>query len=191
MSVQESSIPELANIVSIAVHRLSDTALGAFLHHWENLIFSLIIVVFLSTIAFLAQRKRSLIPSGLQNLAEIAVDGLDNFFAQVMGKKENRRYLPYVGTLFIYILFMNFFGMVPGMKSPTSSLNTTIALALCTFVYVQFTGVQRLGILGYLDLGLTPDTEKDFKIFLLLLLSYPYPALLFILSGISEPVSYP
>ena len=191
MSAQESSVPELANIVSLAVHRLGDTALGAFLHHWENLIFSLIIVGFLSTIAYLAQRKRSLIPSGLQNLAEMAVDGLDNFFAEVMGKKEGRRYLPYVGTLFIYILFMNFFGMVPGMKSPTSSLNTTIALALCTFVYVQFTGVQRLGILGYLDHMAgnprMPEEKGVFKVFLILLF-IPIHILLFIIHIIGELV---
>src|SRR3989338_7217943 len=195
MSAQESSVPELANIVSLAVHRLGDTALGAFLHHWKNLFFSLLIVGFVSTIAFLAQRKRSLIPSGLQNVVEIAVDGLDNFFADVMCKKEGRRYLPYVGTLFIYILFMNLFGMVPGMKSPTSSLNTTIALAICTFVYVQFTGVQRLGILGYLDhMAASPRMPEEkgvFKVFLILLF-IPIHILLFIIHIIGEfvkPVS--
>ena len=52
---------------------------------------------------------------------------MDNFIAGVMGHKEGRRYLPYAGTLFLYIMCMNFMGMVPGMKSPTSSLNTTVA----------------------------------------------------------------
>ena len=152
MSGSESSVPELANFISLAARRMGDTAFSGFLHHWENVIFSLIIVAGLSLAAWLAQRKRELIPRRrLQNIVELLVEGMDNFIAGVMGHKEGRRYLPYVGTLFLYIMFMNFMGMVPGMKSPTSSLNTTAALAICTFVYVQWTGIRRLGMLGYLD----------------------------------------
>ena len=41
-------------------------------------------------------------------------------------------------------------GLIPGLKSPTSSLNTTFALAICVFVYVQYIGISRLGLGGYL-----------------------------------------
>ena len=46
---------------------------------------------------------------------------------------------------------MNLLGLVPGMKSPTSSLNTTLALGLTVFLYVQYTGIRNLGIVGYFD----------------------------------------
>jgi F-type H+-transporting ATPase subunit a len=59
--------------------------------------------------------------------------------------------VPYLGTLFLYILAMNLFGLIPFMDSPTSSLNVTVGLALCTFLYVQVTGIRELGALGYLD----------------------------------------
>jgi F-type H+-transporting ATPase subunit a len=46
---------------------------------------------------------------------------------------------------------MNLFGLIPFMDSPTSSLNVTVGLALCTFLYVQWTGIRELGVLGYVD----------------------------------------
>jgi len=55
------------------------------------------------------------------------------------------------GTLFVYILLMNLMGLLPLMKSSTSSWNTTVALALCVFCYVQYTGIRKLGAVGYLD----------------------------------------
>lgn len=196
MTGQESSSPELANFISISVSRLGDSFLGAFLHHWENVIFSLFIVAVLSVIAYCAQRKRNMIPEGrLQNIVEMVVEALDSFFAGVLGQKEGRHYLPYVGTLFLYILFMNFMGMVPGMKSPTSNLNTTVALAVCTFLYVQGIGLKRLGLLGYLDHMAgnprMPEEKGAMKIFLILLF-IPIHILLFVIHLIGEfvkPVS--
>ena len=64
---------------------------------------------------------------------------------------EGRHFTPFVGTLFLYILVMNLAGLVPGLKSPTSNLNMTLALALCVFAYVQYTGVRRLGVWGYVQ----------------------------------------
>jgi len=78
------------------------------------------------------------------------VETLDSFVSGVLGK-HGRQFTPFLGTLFVYILLMNFLGLFPVMKSPTSSINTTVALAICVFLYVQYTGIRRLGIVGYLD----------------------------------------
>lgn len=196
MSGSESSSQELANFIGITVKGLGDSGLGDFLHRWENVIFSLIAVAALSVAAYLAQRGHALVPERrLQNVVELLVESMSNFVSGVLGEKEGRYYLPYVGTLFLYIITMNFMGMVPGMKSPTSSLNTTAALALCTFVYVQYTGLRRLGIVGYLDhmagSPRIPEEKGVFKIFLILLF-IPIHILLFIIHIIGEfvkPVS--
>lgn len=190
MAAQESSVPELANFISLVAHRLGGSSVGAFLHRWENVIFSLGLVVFLSLVAYLAKRKREFIPrTRLQNCVELVVEGLSNFICGVLGEKEGRRYLPYVGTLFLYIVFMNFLGMVPGMKSPTSSLNTTVALAMCTFFYVQYTGIRRLGFIGYFDhmagSPRMPEEKGVFKLFLILLF-IPIHILLFVIHLIGE-----
>jgi F-type H+-transporting ATPase subunit a len=54
-------------------------------------------------------------------------------------------------AVFCYILTANLLGIVPGMKSSTGVLDVTLALALVTFVYVQWSGIRNLGPLGYLD----------------------------------------
>jgi F-type H+-transporting ATPase subunit a len=61
------------------------------------------------------------------------------------------KHFPLIGALFFYILTINMLGIIPGMKSATSSLDLTLALALITFLYVQFWGIRNLGIVGYLD----------------------------------------
>ena len=141
--------PELPNFITLLYHKYGKVAFVEFLHHWENIIFSLLIVIIISFIAYLASRKSTLIPGGLQNFVEMALEGLDNFICGILGPR-GRRFTPFLGTLFIYILCMNFFGLVPGMKSPSANLNTTVALAACVFFYVQYTGIKSFGFLGYL-----------------------------------------
>ena len=141
---------ELPNLVTFLAGKLEGTPFAHFLHIWENVIFSLIIVCVISLVAYLASRKSALIPDRLQSFVEIAVGGLDDFVCGILGPK-GTRYTPFIGTLFIYILSMNLFGLVPFMKSSTSSLSTTAALAICVFLYVQYTAVRELGPMGYLD----------------------------------------
>jgi F-type H+-transporting ATPase subunit a len=81
----------------------------------------------------------------------MVVEGLYNFIIDILGPKYGPRYVPFLGTLFIYILAMNLFGLIPFMDSPTSSLNVTVALALVVFIYSQYIGFKELGPLGWLD----------------------------------------
>jgi F-type H+-transporting ATPase subunit a len=91
----------------------------------------------------------TLMPGKLQNLVEMVIEGLDGFIKGVLGP-EGGRYVPFLGTLFLYIYFQNVFGLVPMMFTPTSVLSTTAALAICVFLYVQFEGIRSNGIGGYL-----------------------------------------
>jgi len=92
-----------------------------------------------------------LIPRPLQNAVEYLVETLNDFIVGILGPKHGPRYVPFLGTLFIYILAMNLFGLIPFMDSPTSSLNVTVALALVVFLYSQYIGIKELGVLGYVD----------------------------------------
>lgn len=60
------------------------------------------------------------------------------------------RYLPFVGTLFLFIATANALALLPGFRPPTASLSTTVALALCVFVAVPLFGIAKRGLLGYL-----------------------------------------
>jgi F-type H+-transporting ATPase subunit a len=147
-----SAGPEkFANVVSVLVKANPGAEWAHGLHRFEPVIFSLFVALILSLVAFLATRKKQLIPGPFQNGVETIVEMLYDFVVGILGPHYGPRYVPYLGTLFIYILAMNLFGLIPFMDSPTSSLNVTVGLALCTFLYVQYTGMRELGALGYVD----------------------------------------
>src|SRR5579884_3436977 len=135
----ESASPEAANFVSLIREAIGEGPVAEFLHHYENVIFSALIILVLIALARFAARKRELVPGKVQNLGEMVVEGLSNFFGGILGP-QGKPYIPFLGTLFLYIFSMNVFGLIPGMKSPTSSINTTLALGLTVFVVVQYTG---------------------------------------------------
>lgn len=144
------AIPELPNAITLLVHRWHDLPWVAWLHRWENVIFAVLVGVILGIIAWRYSRLPASIPRGWQNLLELFVEQIDSLVHGIIGK-DARRFTPFIGTLFLYIWLMNLSVLVPGLKSSTSNLNTTAALALIVFSYVQWTGIRQLGLLGYLD----------------------------------------
>jgi F-type H+-transporting ATPase subunit a len=128
----------------------ADTPVGQFLKTWENFIFSFLAVIIIGVLVSAASRRATMVPGPLQNVVEFLVETLEGFICGVLGP-HGRKHVWFLGSLFIYILFMNIFGLVPLMKSPTANLNQTLALALCVFLYVQYTGLKNFGIVGYLD----------------------------------------
>ena len=84
-----------------------------------------------------------------QNLLEVIVTGIRDQIEEVSHQRAGA-YLPFIGTLFLFILTANLLNMVPGFTSPTGSLSTTTALALCVFVAVPLYGIAHEGPLGYL-----------------------------------------
>lgn len=152
-SSEPTGAPELPNIITMLSARYHDVPFVMFLHHWEHVIYAFTVATGLSLLAYFATRNKTMVPGRLQNVLEIAVEGLDNFFAGILGP-QGRRFTPFLGTLFLYIWCMNLFGLIPGLMSPTggqNGINTTIGLAVCVFFYVQYTGLKHLGIRGYID----------------------------------------
>jgi F-type H+-transporting ATPase subunit a len=90
-----------------------------------------------------------------QNLLEIIVSFMRNEIADIAHHKPDR-YLPLIGTLFIFILVSNILNVVPWFTSPTASLSTTAALAICVFFSVIIYGVAERGIVGYLKQYVRP-----------------------------------
>ena len=149
-SVSHGSIPELSNLITVLSERLHDNAMVLWLHHWENLVFAVVVGVGLCIITWRHTRHPSTIPHGWQNLMEMFVDSVDRFVCGMLGHA-GRRYTPFIGTLFVYIWLMNLSVLVPGLKSSTASLNTTVGLAAVVFCYVQWIGITTNGPVRYLD----------------------------------------
>jgi F-type H+-transporting ATPase subunit a len=148
----KSAGPEkFANVITILYRAFPDAGWAHFLHEFEAVLFALFVALLLCLVAFLATRNATMIPGRLQNVVEMLVGALYDFVAGILGEKDAKRFVPFLGTLFLYIWVMNLFGLIPFMDSPTSSLNVTVALALLVFLYSQWVGLRGLGPLGWID----------------------------------------
>ena len=129
----------------------------------------LIVVVLISTVAYLATRHMQDRPTGLQNLVEMLVEGLGDFVVGIGGPKA-LRYLPLFGTLFLFIVLSNwlsvvpFVGQVTWLHSPTADYHITFAMALVSWVAYQTEGFRRLK-LSYVKRWFNLSGFKDGPLF--------------------------
>lgn len=127
------------------------------LWQWGNfrlnatLAFTWLVMALMTVTAWLVTRRLSTEtrPSRWQNLLEVLVTGMGEQIRQV-SHQEPGRFLPFVGTLFLFIAVANLLNVLPGYMAPTGSLSTTTALALCVFVAVPLYGIVDEGPLRYL-----------------------------------------
>lgn len=95
------------------------------------------------------------IPRG-QNLMEVLVGNIRSQIREIT-QQDPDQYLPFVGTLFVYIAVSNILTIVPFYEPPTGSLSTTAALALCVAVTVPYFGISKQGLWAYLKEYLQPS----------------------------------
>lgn len=115
----------------------------------------LMLIMLLGTWLITRRLSSGLQLSRWQNVLEVIVVGVKTQTEEV-GLKQSQRYLPFVGTLFLFILVSNFLGVLPWYEPPTGSLSTTAALALCVFIAVPFYGIREQGIGGYVKSYIEP-----------------------------------
>jgi F-type H+-transporting ATPase subunit a len=90
-----------------------------------------------------------------QNLLEIVITGIERQIEEV-GLAHPEKYLPFLGTLFLFVATAALFTILPGYEPPTGSLSTTAALALCVLVAVPLFGIEEQGLGGYLTSYVKP-----------------------------------
>ena len=115
------------------------------LHIPPQVTYAWLIMLLLLGLGFMASRRVALIPEGAQNVMETIVHGLEEFMVEITGE-EGRAFFPYIGTVFLFILFSNLIGLLPGFYSPTANINTPLALALCTFIFTHYLGIKFHGV---------------------------------------------
>ncbi len=115
----------------------------------------LMLVLTLGSYLVTRRLSKGLARSRWQNLLEIVVTGI---LAQIgdVGLAKPRRYLSFLGTLFLFVATASLFTIVPGYEPPTGSLSTTAALAICVFIAVPMFGIRERGLGGYLKEYLKP-----------------------------------
>ena len=108
------------------------------------------VVLLITVLFFFGTRKIKRLPEGKgQIFLEMIVGGLINFFGGILGN-HGKKYVPFVGSYFIFILFLNYLGLIPGFLSPTADLNTTVALGVTALIGVHVIAIKENGIVGYL-----------------------------------------
>ncbi len=115
-----------------------------------TLVFSWVVMGILAIGSWLVTRNLETGPrmSRWQNALEIIVDYIRKQIEEASGGSPDR-YMPFVGTLFLFIVLANVLDVIPGFKAPTASLTTTAALATCVFVAVPVFGIASQGVGGY------------------------------------------
>lgn len=110
-----------------------------------------LVMVLVGGAAWLATRHLSddLPISRWQNLLEVLVQGISEQI-EALSRQRPGVYLPFVGTLFVFIAVSNLLAVVPGYRPPTGSLSTTTALAICVFVAVPVFAIANAGMRAWL-----------------------------------------
>jgi F-type H+-transporting ATPase subunit a len=122
-----------------------------------TIVFTWIVMAILTITSWLITRDLSSGPemSRWQNFLEVVVDGIRNQIREV-SQQEPRQYLPFIGTLFLFVAISNILTVVPGFVPPTGSLSTAAALAICVFVAVPVYGILDQDLVSYLKRYLSP-----------------------------------
>ncbi|MUM77415.1 F0F1 ATP synthase subunit A [Pseudodesulfovibrio sp. F-1] len=102
----------------------------------------------LFALGMIVRGRLQLVPGGLQNVFETIIGGLENFVVSNLGQ-QGRQFMPLLCTIFLFILVMNWIGLVPGCDAPTANINTPAAMAIIVFVFYQAVGIKKWGF-GYI-----------------------------------------
>ena len=108
-----------------------------------------LVMAFLYFVSKLTVSNLEMVPGKGQNFWEIVIGGLDGFFAENMGRKLTDQFFPMLTTFGLYIAVANLIGLIPGFMSPTSSLNTTLALTIIVWVSHHYIGIREHGLSYY------------------------------------------
>ncbi len=136
---------------TIILFRLGPLAVNATIVYTWAVMALLILISWLATRNLTTGRKIS----KWQNALEAVAAYIRSEVRDITEDKPER-YLPLLGTLFLFVSLSNFLAFIPGYEPPTGSLSTTAALALCVFVAVPAYGISRIGVRSYLKQYIQP-----------------------------------
>lgn len=157
----------------------------------NTLLTSWVVIALLVSAAFVVHRRVALVPDGIQNVFEFFVEALLSLMQNVLGSRAAaEKYFPLVGTVFLFILASNWFGIMPGVgsvgffeavdrherfiplfRSAASDLNVTLALATVTVFIIHILAVSAIGVRAHLTKFFTVRSPIDTFVGLLELVS--------------------
>ena len=119
--------------------------LSHFAHEYQQITHAWFVMVIMVIGFALLTRAVKMLPAKGQSFLEFLISSIENFMVDITGP-EGKSFFPFIATIFLYILICNLLGLVPGFFSPTADPNTTLSLALVTFVFTHIIGIKYHGI---------------------------------------------
>jgi F-type H+-transporting ATPase subunit a len=134
----------------------------------NTMLAALFTIIVLGAICFAATRKMRIVPKGLQNIVEALLEMLINFVDDAAGKEYGRKFFPVIATIFIFVIANAYLALIPGfmtigfwhtegeeqfiipfLRGANTDLNFPLALALISFVFVEYWGLRSQGFFRY------------------------------------------
>jgi F-type H+-transporting ATPase subunit a len=132
----------------------------------NSMVASWLTIIVLVGFSYAVTRRLRLIPTRLQALFEFALEALLNFCQRVAGEENGRRFFPIVATIFLFVIFNAWLGLLPGfgsilitnaegesahlLRAANTDINMPLALAIMSFLFVSYFGFKSMGT-GYLS----------------------------------------
>lgn len=121
--------------------------LGKYIGITEDIVIQWVIILVIAIAVIVLTKNLKKIPDKKQSIVEIFVDVINNLVISNMGEK-CKGFVPYIGTLVLFLLFMNLVGLI-GIEPPTKDFNIVLGIALITFLVIQVYAIKKQGIKGY------------------------------------------
>ena len=155
----------LFDIAEVTIGEHYYWTIGGYQVHGQVLITSWVVLAIIAVLSFLGNKDLKVIPEGLQNLTEYLTEFIRDLAKTQIGEHDYLKWVPYVGTIFLFILVSNWSGAlfpyrfieIPNgeLAAPTNDINTTVALALLTSIAYFYAGISKKG-LGYFKRYVSP-----------------------------------
>nr|YP_010466384.1 ATP synthase subunit a [Equisetum xylochaetum]UVF28130.1 ATP synthase subunit a [Equisetum xylochaetum] len=159
MNIQQlttTTMNDLYQIAGVEVGQHYYWEVGTFQVHAQVLITSWVVMGILLGFSLVSTRNLQTIPTGSQNFIEYVLEFIRDLTRTQIGEEEYRPWVPFIGTLFLFIFVSNWSGaLIPWkiiqlphgeLAAPTNDINTTVALALLTSIAYFYAGLQKRGI---------------------------------------------
>ena len=122
-----------------------------------SLIYMAAVVITAAIFLSAGRKKSSLVPVGVQHVAEAGVNFIEESVVMETIGPEGKKYMPFLTTMFFFILFSNIFEVIPGIQFPANSrMAVPITLALVVWLIYNFVGIRSQGLVGYFKNSLFP-----------------------------------
>lgn len=135
------------------------TTIGNMTFNVDTMVTMWITMLFLLLVAYIATRKLQIVPSKIQLVCENIVGFFTSTTESMMGSKENKKHVPLLASLFLFIVCANLIGQFPWrlyhlktgeFASPTNDINVTASLAIIVLIYYMFCGIKKKGLKYFL-----------------------------------------